>query len=95
MCKNPDGYSEREKRFIFLLLWEAVKISVLVKKGDSPIEEREGVLVVYSKEKRENNKANWDVMKQIAKFYSLPLAKIRLISGAHSIKKMMEIHKER
>jgi uncharacterized protein YggU (UPF0235/DUF167 family) len=71
-----------------------MKIAVRVKRGEGPIEEREGFIIVYSGEKRENNKANLDVTRQIARFYSVPSTSVRIIAGSGSTRKMVEIKKD-
>ncbi|MEM0136334.1 MAG: DUF167 family protein [Thermoplasmatales archaeon] len=70
-----------------------MRVSVLVRRGDGPIEEREGVVIVYTTEKRENNRANLDVIRQLSRRYSVSSSNIRIISGASSTKKVIEVIK--
>ena len=64
---------------------------ITVRRGNDPIQEKEGVLIVSTTEKRERNKANIDIIRQLSKHYSIPQSSIRLISGATSSKKVVEI----
>jgi uncharacterized protein YggU (UPF0235/DUF167 family) len=68
-----------------------MKIDVIVRQGDSPVEEAEGKVVVFTNEKRKNNRANVDVIRQLAKYYSVPISNIRIVAGATRPKKTIEI----
>jgi uncharacterized protein YggU (UPF0235/DUF167 family) len=71
-----------------------VRLNVRVRRGKCPIEEKEGLIIVCSNEKRENNKANLDVARQIARFYSVPPANVKIIAGHSSTRKIVEIEKD-
>lgn len=77
-----------------LNLHKKVKIIVHVKKGASPIEEKEGLLIVQTKEKRENNRANMDVINQVAKFYGIQVQDVKILSGFSSRKKILRVEKD-
>ncbi len=64
---------------------------VLVRPGNDPIEERNGILIVHTQEKRKNNRANVDVIKQLSRYYSVSQSRIRIVTGATSQKKIIEI----
>ncbi|MCL5408056.1 MAG: DUF167 family protein [Candidatus Thermoplasmatota archaeon] len=64
---------------------------VLVRPGNDPIEERNGILIVHTQEKRKNNRANMDVIKQLSRYYSVSQSRIRIVTGATSQKKIIEI----
>ena len=70
-----------------------MRVSVVVKRGERKVEERDGTVVVHTTEKRENNRANIDVIKQLSRHYSIPPSAIRIIAGANSTKKVVEISK--
>ena len=70
-----------------------MKIDVIVRNGDRPVEEAGGKVVVFTNEKRKNNRANIDVIRQLAKFYSVPVSNIRIVAGATRPKKTVEIIK--
>ena len=42
---------------------------------------------------RENNRANIDVMKQIARKYSVNSSNVRIVSGSRSRKKIIDVKK--
>ncbi len=66
-------------------------INVKVKNGRKPIEEREGYLIIYTEEPREDNRANMDILRQLAKYYKKDFRNLRIIRGARSREKMIEI----
>ncbi len=68
-----------------------MRIKVFVRHGRNPITEREGVVTVYTTERRENNRANVDVIKQLSKHYSVPAISVRIVSGAKSTRKTIDI----
>ncbi|MGC8562496.1 MAG: DUF167 domain-containing protein [Thermoplasmata archaeon] len=70
-----------------------MRINVRVRQGNGLIEELEGTVVVFTNEKRKNNRANIDVIRQLSKHYSVPVSNIRIVSGATSPKKVVEILK--
>ncbi|MGC9294636.1 MAG: DUF167 domain-containing protein [Thermoplasmata archaeon] len=67
-------------------------INVKVKEGNKPIEQKDGYLIVYTNEPREENKANKDIIKQLAKFYKKDFREIRIIRGGRSRDKVIEIY---
>ncbi|MGC8546339.1 MAG: DUF167 domain-containing protein [Thermoplasmata archaeon] len=66
-------------------------INVKVKEGNKPIEQKDGYLIVYTNEPREENKANKDIINQLAKFYKKDFREIRIIRGGRSRDKVIEI----
>jgi len=66
-------------------------IKVLVEKGGKEIIEKDNLYIVYTKEKFENNKANLDVMKKIAKHFKKDINDIKIIKGLKSRNKIIEI----
>ena len=66
-----------------------LKIKVRFGNGQSVISGDTGI--IFTKERRENNRANLDVMKQISQLCDIPMNRIRLISGHSSTKKVIEI----
>lgn len=67
-------------------------IKVKVKEGNKPIEQKDGYLIVYTNEPREENKANKDIIKQLAKFYKKDFREIRIVRGGRSRDKVIEIY---
>jgi uncharacterized protein (TIGR00251 family) len=69
-------------------------ISVKVKPNskENRIEENTGRLVAYLKAPAEKNKANTELIKLLAKHFSLPIAKIKIIKGKASRNKVVEIN---
>lgn len=59
--------------------------------GKGRIESEDDRLKVYTSAPRENNKANYDIMKQLATYYNVEFNKIKLISGQKSRKKIFSI----
>jgi uncharacterized protein YggU (UPF0235/DUF167 family) len=68
-----------------------MRIEVVVRPGLRHIEEKEGRILVYTTEPKERNKANIDVTKQIAKYFSVSSGEVRIISGQSSRRKVFEI----
>ena len=66
-----------------------LKIKVRFGNGQSVISGDTGI--IFTKVRRENNRANLDVMKQISQLCNIPMNRIRLISGHSSTKKVSEI----
>ncbi len=66
-------------------------IHVLVLNGKHRIVAEEHNLKVYTTEPRKNNKANYNVISQIAVYYNVDFHKIKLISGSKSSKKVFSI----
>lgn len=66
-------------------------VHVKVNRGNkTPVETSEG-LEIYTTARREKNMANLDVMRQIADYYHIDTARIRLIRGRTSRKKIFNI----
>ncbi len=70
-----------------------MRVVVRVMRGNSPIEDKGSFLIVHTNERRENNRANLDVIKQVSKFYSLPSSKARLVSGGSSTRKVLNLER--
>lgn len=66
-------------------------VQVKVAPGSGAIEETEQGLVVHTSAKRENNRANLDIIKQIAQHYGVETSRVRLIRGRTSRNKTFEI----
>lgn len=66
-------------------------IKIKVRNGNKPIEEGSGCIIVYTKEPRENNRANYDVIKQLSKHYGTANKNIRILKGEKSREKIIEI----
>ena len=62
-------------------------VKVRVEYGKKPAEIKENTAVVYTSEKRENNRANIDVMRQLARAYGKGIDQVKLVSGRTSKKK--------
>ncbi|MCL4329927.1 MAG: DUF167 family protein [Candidatus Thermoplasmatota archaeon] len=62
-------------------------VKVRVEYGKKPPEITENAIVVYTSEKRENNRANIDVMRQLARTYGKSIDQIKLVGGRTSRKK--------
>jgi uncharacterized protein YggU (UPF0235/DUF167 family) len=67
-------------------------VKVNVRTGNNRVEEKGGTLIVYTTEKRKNNRANMDVIKQLSRLYSVPQSNVRIIAGQTSQKKVIEIY---
>lgn len=74
-----------------ILTQETLIISVKVRKGKRSVRKEEGHLVVYTDAKREQNRANLDVMRQLAEFYHTDVSKIRLIKGQTNTNKIFRV----
>lgn len=68
-----------------------MRISVRARTGTGPVAMKDGVVIVHTTEKRKNNLANLDIIKQLSKHYSVPRSSIRIVAGANSSKKILEI----
>lgn len=69
-------------------------ISVKVHEGKNKPEMKNEVLHVYTIEKRENNRANADVVKQLASYYGVEASGIRIVRGRTARNKIFSIEKE-
>lgn len=66
-------------------------INVTVINGKHDIDVNGNDLKIYTSAPRENNKANYDIIKQLAAYYKVDFHKIKLISGGKSRKKIFSI----
>lgn len=64
---------------------------VKVRAGSGEIVARGEDLVVSTTEPRQYNRANRDVIKQLAKYYGVPAGNIRIVKGSRSREKIFEI----
>ena len=70
-----------------------MRINVSVRRGEKRISETPDGIEVFTTEPMENNRANLDVIKQIAKKYAVSTANVRIVSGSSKRKKIIEIEK--
>lgn len=68
-----------------------MRISVTVSHGKDRVEEHGEALKVYTKEPFENNMANRDIIKQIARHYSVGQENVRIVKGFTAKRKIIEI----
>ncbi|MDO4978624.1 MAG: DUF167 domain-containing protein [Candidatus Saccharibacteria bacterium] len=70
-----------------------MKISVIVKPGSSQekIEKTEDGLVVWTRAKAHDGEANTAVIKAISKYMDVPKTSIKIVRGANSRHKVIEI----
>ncbi len=68
-----------------------MKYEVHVSRGTAGIERDGNILRVHTRQDRIANRANVDVIRQLAKYFSVDPASIRIISGARSRRKVIEI----
>ena len=68
-----------------------MKYEVRVSRGTAKIEKEGNILKVHTKQHMIANRANIDVIRQLAKYFSVDPATIRIISGARSRRKVIEI----
>lgn len=66
-------------------------IKVLVKKGKGEIIQKDDQYIVFTEEEFENNKANVDVIKKIAKYFNKDFNEIKILKGLKQRKKIIEI----
>ncbi len=71
-----------------------VKISVTVSRGDDRVERDGEILRVYTREPFEGNRANRDVIKQVAKYYAVGSTSVKIMSGFASRRKILIIEEE-
>ncbi|AKA48184.1 hypothetical protein IX51_02675 [uncultured archaeon] len=69
-------------------------IEVKVNFGKSPPVATDDGLIIYTTAKRENNRANLDIIGQIADYYSIDTSRIRLVRGRTSRKKTFSVEIE-
>ena len=68
-----------------------MKYEVHVSRGTAGIERDGNILRVHTRQEMIANRANIDVIRQLAKYFSVDPASIRIISGARSRRKVIEI----
>lgn len=68
-----------------------MKYEVHVSRGTAGIERDGNILRVHTRQKMIANRANIDVIRQLAKYFSVDPASIRIINGARSWRKVIEI----
>jgi uncharacterized protein YggU (UPF0235/DUF167 family) len=49
-------------------------------------------LEVYTQEPMENNRANLDIIRQLAVFYGISTASVRIVMGSRKRRKVVEIN---
>ncbi len=60
-----------------------MRLSVRVRHGDRKISETPDGIDVYTTEPLENNRANIDVIRQIARKYSVNTSNVRILTSSH------------
>jgi uncharacterized protein YggU (UPF0235/DUF167 family) len=70
-------------------------INVVVKEGKQDPVMENGVLIVHTSAKRENNLANSDIISQLSKYYDVPVMDVRLLKGRTGRKKTFLIKERR
>ena len=68
-----------------------MKYEVHVSRGTAGIERDGNILRVHTRQEMIANRANIDVIRQLAKYFSVDPESIRIISGARSRRKVIEI----
>ncbi|MCL4332432.1 MAG: DUF167 domain-containing protein [Candidatus Thermoplasmatota archaeon] len=68
-----------------------MRVKVKVCSGRDRIEEDGEILKIYTREPRERNRANYSVIKQLAKHYNVVTTRVRIIAGSRSREKVVEI----
>lgn len=66
-------------------------VKVLVKEGKSSPIMKDGVLIVCTTAKRENNQANIDIISQLSKFYGVSISDVKLIKGRTNRNKVFSV----
>lgn len=68
-----------------------MKYEVHVSRGTPRVEKEGNILKVHTRQDMIANKANVDVIRQLAKYFAVDPASIHLLSGARSRRKVIEI----
>lgn len=63
-------------------------VKVKVKSGNGEPEINGDTVTVYTKAKREQNRANMDVMRQLSRLYNVDYTRIKLVRGQTSTNKV-------
>ncbi len=69
-----------------------MRVVVLVSRGNERVEKESDNIHVFTKQPFEDNRANRDVIRQIAKYYSVPSSNVKIITGLRSRKKVLDIN---
>ena len=70
-------------------------IKVLVKTGKPSVTRDGARIIVTTTKERKNNRANFDVIKQISIFMGVPLDRIKIVQGFSSKNKTISISESR
>lgn len=70
-----------------------MRINVRVRHGKGEIKEVAEGIEIFTSEPMENNRANVDIIRQLARKYGVNSANVRIISGASKRRKIIEIEK--
>ena len=68
-----------------------MRVSVKVKSGSKDPEVYHDCIIIYTTAKRENDRANVDIVRQLSRLYDKDQAKVRLIAGRRSRNKVFQI----
>ncbi len=66
-------------------------VSVFVKKGKDAIVEEDGVLIVHTDQPMEMNRANRDIIRQVAEYYHVGQDRVKILRGFKSRKKTLKV----
>ncbi|WP_048053992.1 DUF167 domain-containing protein [Thermoplasma volcanium] len=66
-------------------------IHVKVKHGTGDIKEVAESIIIFTREPRENGRANNDIIQQIARHYGVKPSLVRIIRGKYTTNKIIEI----
>lgn len=66
-------------------------VSVRVRRGNSPPELKDGILVISTTEEFEKGQANRDVLRQIGEYYGVKAQSVAIRSGFTSRRKVVEV----
>ena len=80
------------KPFYSVINFILMRVMVLVSRGNESVEKEGDNIHVFTKQPFEDNRANRDVIKQIAKYYSVPSSKVKIVTGLRSRKKILDIN---
>lgn len=68
-----------------------MRVEVKVVLGSGKAELKDGILVIHTTQKLEKGLANRDVILQVAKYYKVPSAQVRITAGLKSRRKVLEV----
>lgn len=69
-----------------------IKVRAITKAKEEKVEETSpDHLVVSVREKPENNAANRRILELVAQHFTIPVAKVKILSGHHSPSKMLVV----